>query len=235
MDTIYQSAEITVLHFYNEQEYIIERLDINATPAKGNTHLPFFPKKKLYIDLGGCLYWFIPFKSIYGLRYYKENGDLSPIQIATFCEMEGIDNGLCVILGNYEQSADSDWIDNANPYSNPPYTRMDLWSNIPSVFYESKEKYEVKECLYPKLVKVIHNCCEILSFPVEKSDIAPQPTSLRPNARLKPNDLIIVKVNRNEECLENPMVKEYISKGYVVERIIKLTSCSVWLRKKTKE
>ena len=235
MEIIYQSTEITVLHFCNEQEYIIERLDVNATPAKGNTHLPCFPKKKLYINLGGRLYWFIPSKSIYGLRSYKENGDLSPIQIATFCEMEGVDNGLCVILGNYEQSADCDWLDNASPYSDPPYGRMDFWSNIPSVFYESKEKYEVKKCFYPKLVKVRHNYCEFLSIPEEKNDITTQPTSLRPNARLKPNDLIVVKVNRNEEYLENPMVKEYLSKGYVVERKINLTSCSVWLRKKAEE
>ena len=170
METIYQSEEIVVLRIDNETEYSINpkavrpelmRSIVVAGYYRRNpneiSHLPLFPKKKLFIDLGGTLRWFVPTKSVCGFSYSQEDGEWSLPFVATFCEMEGVDGGQCVILGKYSQSYDSDWLDNASPFSDLPGGRMELWSKVPKVFYEDETKYQEKKCFNPKLRRADSN------------------------------------------------------------------------------
>ena len=82
--------------------------------------------------------------------------------IATFCEMEGVENCICAILGKYSQSHNDDWIQNASPFADLPYGRMDFWRKIPRVFYKNEKDYQDKKCFLPKLEKVTDKVKEII-------------------------------------------------------------------------
>ena len=170
MEKIYQSEKIVVLRIDNETEYNINPNAVRPEQQKFTvvagyyhrnpneiSHLPLFPKKKLYIDLGGTLRWFIPTKSVCGFSYRQDDGEWSLPFIATFCEMEGVDNGQCVILGKYSQSYDNDGLDNASPFGDLPCGRMDFWSNQPDVFYKDETAFQEKRRVLPRLRRTSTN------------------------------------------------------------------------------
>ena len=164
METIYQSKEIVVLQIDDETEYKINPKAVRPEQVKFNvvgcyyrrnpneiSHLPLFPKKKLFIDLGGTLRWFIPSKSVCGFSYHQEDGEWSLPFIATFCEMEGVEGGQCVILGKYSQSSGEDWIQEASPFGDLPCGRMDFWKQVPNVFYEDEAMFQSGRRFSPRL------------------------------------------------------------------------------------
>lgn len=46
------------------------------------------------------------------------------------------------------------------------------------------------------------------------------------------NDRVILSLDKDGNYLDNPKVKDYLSKGYVIEKKILLGSCQLILRKK---
>ena len=139
METIFTSDQIKVVRFESENEYVLEDFKYFKFVPKYSTHMPDFPKKKLFINLGGAMRWFIPEKTIFGLRYPDEKRILSPIITATFCQMEGVD-GICAILGNYSQSHQQDELDSMGPGDDCYGVWNDLWSKYPeNVFYYEDE------------------------------------------------------------------------------------------------
>lgn len=170
MKTIFKNADIVVLSFEEEKEYIIRPgacrapspFIISAEWRRNYnliSHLPMFKKKKYYIELDNEKRWFIPLKSVCGLCYRQEDGSMSDPYIATFCKLEG-EKDDCVILGCYSQSCAQDELDDAGPFDELP-TGV-CWRDSPKVFRELDEKSGKEQSAFFKLIRVSEYANEYL-------------------------------------------------------------------------
>lgn len=144
MKTIFTSKEINVLSLEG-LEYTTNFSSVIA----GSTHLPVFSRsqEKYFVHMGEELRWFIVNKTVYGFRYYDENGELSPYWTAIFCQLEGEDSE-CVILGRYFKNADAELLESSWEL---PYGYFRPETSYPRVFYKDKESFVRMECYRPDL------------------------------------------------------------------------------------
>ena len=98
-----------------------------------STHLPLFGESdNLFVQVGRSVRRFVPKQSIYGFRYYNNEGQLSDPWSAIVCELEG-ESSDCVILGRYSQSRDCELDD----YE---YGRFSFWKIFPEIFYADRAR-----------------------------------------------------------------------------------------------
>lgn len=109
-----------------------------------NSHVPIFElEKELFVQVGTGVRKFIPKLIRYAFRYYDNEDNLSEPLTAVICELEGED-GDCVILGKYAQSAADDYWDSLSPYSDMPTGRWDFWSEVPDIFFSDRDRNKGK-------------------------------------------------------------------------------------------
>lgn len=150
MKRIYKSKEIEVLS--------LEGLSYTTKfdhLEEGSTHIPRFDKEqeRYFVHMGEELRGFTINKIVYGFRYYDEDGNLSPMRTAIFCNLDKEDNE-CVILGKYWQNYDADLLSGLGPYDDLPCGRFHCESSIPKVFYKSKEDFVQAYCYSPELYDI---------------------------------------------------------------------------------
>ena len=153
MKRIYKSDEIEVLS--------IEGLKYTTKfdhLEEDSTHIPVFDKEqeRYFIHMGDELRGFTINKIVYGFRYYDEDGNLSPMWTAIFCNLDKEDSE-CVILGKYWQNYDADLLDNLSPYDDLPCGRFHFESSKPKVFYKSEKNFVNNQRYFPKLCNVNAN------------------------------------------------------------------------------
>lgn len=143
--------------FASEEMEVLSLEGLNYTTnfscvIEGSSHVPVFDNKleKYYVHMGEEIRGFVINKTLYGFRYYDDNGELSPYWTAIFCQLEGEDSE-CVILGRYYQNGDADYMDSCWEL---PCGRYSPKSSSPMVFYRSKEDFVNMRYYFPKLYKV---------------------------------------------------------------------------------
>ena len=113
-----------------------------------NTHLPYFENKdNLFVQVGNTVRRFVFKESIYGFRYYDDDGNLSAPWSAIVCELEG-ESFDCVILGRYSESRDCE----LNDFE---YGSFNFWMEYPEIFFADRER---KTRIRPGMFRVMSSC-----------------------------------------------------------------------------
>ena len=154
MKTIYKANDHEIISL----DGLRYRNDFTRDDDLGSTHMPRFDLRepdnegRLLLKLGEDAVVFTPEKTVFGFRYYDDEGGLSPFRTAVIGDLKGA--GKVAVLARYSQSADSDAFDRIQPFQDLPAGRWDLRHECPRIFYESGWDLHLDRAFYPELRRV---------------------------------------------------------------------------------